>query len=152
MLVDARSYFLLLRSPWAVFVFAIVGQDLFQDLNPNKFGNFKVSLYTVFEICTLDLWSVTAESVKDPKYGSDDVDPTSAIFFVVLIVVRAPLSPFCFALLLSPPFSQIPLPHKSLLLPPPMPPGARVSALSALLIIFFRLPCCSHVLMIVCPS
>mmetsp|Transcript_75962 Transcript_75962/g.203551 ORF Transcript_75962/g.203551 Transcript_75962/m.203551 type:complete len:516 (-) Transcript_75962:399-1946(-) len=69
-----------------VFVFAIVGQDLFQDLNPNKFGNFKVSLYTVFEICTLDLWSVTAESVKDPKYGSDDVDPTSAIFFVVLIV------------------------------------------------------------------
>jgi hypothetical protein len=36
----------------AVFVFAIVGQDLFRKLAPEKFGSFKMSLYTVWRAIT----------------------------------------------------------------------------------------------------
>jgi hypothetical protein len=35
-----------------VFVFAIVGQDLFRKLAPEKFGSFKMSLYTVWRAIT----------------------------------------------------------------------------------------------------
>jgi len=68
-------------------VFAVVGQALFSRRSPALFGTFKLSLYSIFGVLTINEWRHKVAAVKAPEYGVYDVDPTPACFFVSLIVI-----------------------------------------------------------------
>ncbi|AOS65175.1 ion transporter [Actinoalloteichus hymeniacidonis] len=61
---------------------AVVGVQLFREGAPEDFGNLSSSLFTLFEVMTLEGWQDIADPVMD-------VYPASWIFFVGYIVVTA---------------------------------------------------------------
>ncbi len=75
---------------WVVFllamvfyIFAVMGTELFGDDHPDNFGSLARTLYTLFQVMTLESWS---ESIARPIMADH---PLAALYFVVFIVITA---------------------------------------------------------------
>lgn len=63
-----------------VYVFAVIAGALYGDTHPEYFGNVFVSMYTLFQIITLEGWREIADSVQAQH-------PLAWIFFVGFVLV-----------------------------------------------------------------
>lgn len=63
-----------------VYVFAVIACSLYGDTHPELFGNVFISMYTLFQIITLEGWKEIADDVQAEH-------PTAWIYFLLFVLV-----------------------------------------------------------------
>jgi voltage-gated sodium channel len=66
-----------------LYVFAVMATHLYGADMPDKFGNLGISIYTLFQLVTLDGWS--GEIVKPAM----ETHPYAWVFFIIFILVTS---------------------------------------------------------------
>ena len=64
-----------------LYMFAVIGVNLFSDVLPARFGGIFVSIFTLFQLITLDDWFEVYLGVRDST-------PSSIVYFVVFIIME----------------------------------------------------------------
>ena len=65
-----------------IFVFALIGQNLYSDVAPDLFGNLHRSAFTLFTVLTLEGWPDVSRSVMEEV-------PSAWVYFVSFIAINS---------------------------------------------------------------
>jgi len=65
-----------------IFVFALIGQNLYKDVAPDLFGNLHQSAFTLFTVLTLEGWPDVSRAVMNKE-------PMAWVYFVSFIAINS---------------------------------------------------------------